>query len=65
MNMKMNVTGKVHVDQRLLQEIKTEVKETIAVGVELQPKEAKRIFCAAELWNIHRQRKQFLQRRTL
>lgn len=57
----MNTTVKVHVDQRLLEEIQQEVKETIAVELELK-KQKPSTFCAADLWNIHRQRKQTRRR---
>jgi hypothetical protein len=62
MNTQMNVTPKVRVDQRLLDEIKTRVEETIAFDVNLAKKRSERVFCAAELWNIHKQ-KQSLRRR--
>ncbi len=62
MNMQMNVTPKVRVDQRLLDEIKTSVAETIAYDVNLAKKRSTRTFCAAELWNIHKQ-KQSARRR--
>jgi hypothetical protein len=65
MNMKMNVTSKVHVDQRLLSEIQTQVKETIAVDVELGPKKRNPGFGAADLWNIHKQKRQRSVRRFL
>lgn len=37
-----------------------EVKETLAEGFSQQPK---KVFTAADLWNIQRQRKSMLQRR--
>lgn len=63
MNTQMNITPKVRVDQRLLDEIKTSVQETIAFDVTLVEKRSKRVFCAAELWNIHKQ-KHSLRRRS-
>ena len=64
MNMKMNTITKVRVDEQLLQEIKQEVRETIALDVELKPKNIS-TFCVADLWNIHRQKRQRTQRRFL
>jgi hypothetical protein len=61
--MKTNTITKARVDEKLLQEIH-EVKETIAVDVELKPKNIS-TFCAADLWNIYRQRRQRTQRRFL
>lgn len=62
--MKMNTIAKVRVDERLLQEIKEEVKETVALHVQLTPGRTA-AFCAADLWNIHRQKKQRSVRRFL
>lgn len=59
----MNTITKARVDEKLLQEIH-EVKETIAMDVELKPRNTS-TFCVADLWNIHRQRKQRAQRRFL
>ena len=61
--MKMNTITKARVDEKLLQEIH-EVKETIAVDVELKPKNIS-TFCVADLWNIHRNKRQRAQRRFL
>jgi len=62
MNMEMNATSKVRVDQRLLDEIKMQVVETVAFNVSMATTRGKRKFCAAELWNIHKQ-KQTVRRR--
>jgi hypothetical protein len=64
MNMKMNVTSKVHVDEQLLNEIQSQVRETIAIDVELGTKR-NNAFCVADLWNIHKQKKQRATRRFL
>ena len=62
--MKTNAAPKVSVDARLLHEIQQEVKETIAVNVEFPVKKVT-TFCAADLWNIHRQKRQRSLRRFL
>lgn len=64
MNIKMNTITKTRVDERLLHEIKQEVKETLALGVELETKKHS-TFCVADLWNIYKQRRQRTQRRFL
>ena len=64
MNMKTNTITKARVDERLLHEIKQEVKETLALDVELEQKNNS-TFCVADLWNIHRQKRQRTQRRFL
>jgi hypothetical protein len=61
MNMKLNVTSKVHVDEKLLHEIRTQVKETLAVDVDEVKSE--RIFSVADMWNIHKQKRQRTTRR--
>lgn len=57
----MNTTVKVHVDERLLEEIQHEVKETVAVELELK-KQKPSTFCAADLWKIHSLKKQTRRR---
>lgn len=54
--MKMNTTSKVRVDERLLHEIQNEVKETLAIDVAVEVRKAN-VFCAADLWNIHRKKR--------
>jgi hypothetical protein len=62
--MKTNTITKARVDEKLLQEIH-EVKETLAVNVvELRPRNNS-TFCVADLWNIHRNKRQRTQRRFL
>jgi hypothetical protein len=63
MNMKTNTITKARVDEKLLQEIH-EVKETLAVDVELRPRN-NATFCVADLWNIHRNKRQRTPRRFL
>lgn len=62
MKMEMNVTSKVRVAPRLLDEIKTQVVETVAYDLNLATSRGKRHFCAAELWNIHKQRQSVRRR---
>jgi hypothetical protein len=62
MNMKMNVTSKVQLDERLLDEIRNQVRETLAI--EVKEEKTDRIFCVADLWNIRKQRKQRISRRS-
>ncbi len=62
MKMEMNVTSKVRVAPRLLDEIKTQVVETVAYDLNLATSRGKRQFCAAELWNIHKQRQSVRRR---
>jgi hypothetical protein len=64
MNMKTNTITKARVDGQLLHEIRQEVKETLALGMELNPKKNS-TFCVADLWNIHRNKKQRTLRRFL
>lgn len=64
MNMKTNTITKARVDEKLLHEIKHEVKETLAFNVALEQKNNS-TFCVADLWNIHRQKRQRAQRRFL
>ena len=64
MIMKTNTTTIVRVDQTLLSEIQQEVRETIAVDVAL-PVNKQVAFCAADLWKIHRQKRQRSTRRFL
>ncbi len=61
MKMKMNTTSKVRVDEKLLHEIQQEVKETLAMDVELTEKKST-VFCAADLWNIHRKKRPVTRR---
>ncbi len=61
MKMKMNTTSKVRVDERLLHEIQQEVKETLAMNVELETKKPN-VFCVADLWNIHRKKRSVSRR---
>jgi hypothetical protein len=61
MKMKMNTTSKVRVDERLLHEIQQEVKETLAVDVELKVKKPQ-VFGAVDLWNIHRKKRPISRR---
>ncbi|MCE3283352.1 MAG: hypothetical protein K0Q66_2089 [Chitinophagaceae bacterium] len=64
MNMKTNSIEKVHVDQELLNEIRAEVKETIA-EIDLAMFKPRRKFAVVDMWNIHRKRKQASTRRYL
>lgn len=59
----MNTTVKVRVDEKLLQEIGQEIRETLAADVKLEKRNS--TFCVADLWNIHRQKRQRVQRRFL
>jgi hypothetical protein len=61
--MKTNTITKARVDEQLLHEIRQEVRETLALGVEL--KQNNSTFCVADLWNIHKQRRQRTRRRFL
>jgi hypothetical protein len=61
MKMKMNTTSKVRVDERLLHEIQQEIMETLAIDVELKRKKPQ-VFCAADLWNIHRKKRPISRR---
>jgi hypothetical protein len=63
MNMKTNMITKARVDGQLLHEIRQEVKETLALGMEL--KQNNSTFCVADLWNIHRNKRQRTLRRFL
>jgi hypothetical protein len=65
MNMKTNVTSKVHLDERLLNEIQNQVKETIATGVALEVGRNNLNFGVADLWNIHKQKRKRSSRRFL
>jgi hypothetical protein len=64
MIMKTNNIEKVHVDQELLNEIQAEVKETIA-DIDLRFIKPRRKFVVADMWNIHKKRKQVSTRRYL
>lgn len=58
--MKTNVSKKVNVDPQLLNEIRQQVTETLAI---INPVVTPRVFCAADLWQIHRMKKTACGRR--
>lgn len=49
------------ISQQQLDQLTTEVKETLAPGFEPIPKS--RVFSAADMWNIQRHKRSFVQRR--
>jgi len=57
---KQSATLFATINKDTLADLTNEVKETIADGFN-QP--LKKIFTVAELWNIHRQRKEMVRRR--
>ncbi|HEX6913655.1 MAG TPA: hypothetical protein VF145_00355 [Chitinophagaceae bacterium] len=61
--MKTSTIAKARVDAELLNAIQQEVKETIAVDVALPQRTPK--FGVADLWKIHRARRQKATRRFL
>lgn len=63
--MKTEITKSViQLDKTSLQELVQEVKETIATDVIEHLKASKKVFSAADLWNIQRNKKQSKTRRT-
>jgi hypothetical protein len=49
------------INQIQLAKLTAEVKETLATGFEMEQKN--RVFSAADMWNIQRRKKSFVQRR--
>ena len=56
--------SKVYLDNEELNSLVTEVKETVATGLNLK-NEDKNIFSAADLWNIRRMKTRVQRRSTL
>jgi hypothetical protein len=49
------------ISQQQFEKLTAEVKETLATGFTVQPKN--RVFSAADMWNIQRTKRTFIQRR--
>lgn len=56
-----DIARKVQIDELLKQEIRIEIRETLATEISIVHR-AKRVFTAADLWQIHRRRRSFSRR---
>ena len=63
--MKVNTTRLMFtIEQEQLQQLLTEVKETLATEIEMKNNTNRKEFSAADLWNIQRNTRYRIQRRS-